>query len=54
MKTPSNRNNDSINRRANARAPAPVDVTKRYNTRKTEINKKNEKRVCVFFCVCVR
>ena len=35
----------------NTRAPAPVDVTKRWNTGKTEIKKK--RKAGAFMCVCV-
>ena len=42
----------------NTRAPAPVDVTKRQNTGKTEIKKKRiagafVRVFCLFVCVCV-
>jgi hypothetical protein len=36
-----NGNNDSINRRANTRAPAPVDVTKGKRMGKSENKKKS-------------
>ena len=55
MKTPSNGNNDSIDRRANTRAPAPVDVTPKGKRTEKSDNKKNRiagECVCEFVFLC--
>jgi hypothetical protein len=53
MKTPSNGNNDSIDRRANTRAKAPVDVTKSKRTGNIENKKNRIAGARVFLCVFV-
>ena len=52
MKTPSIGNNDSIDRRANTRAPAPVDETKGKRTEKSDNKKSGIAGACVFLSLC--
>jgi hypothetical protein len=52
MKTPSNGSNDSINRRANPRAKAPVDVTKGKKMGKSENKKNRIAGACAVSCAC--
>ena len=53
MMTPSNGNNDPINRRANTRAPVPVNVTKSKRTGNIENKKNRIAGARVFLCVFV-